>query len=314
MQSGNLKALVAAKENASKSGLLYTFFAFFLVAAFVAATLIVMLIAGGSEKEVTSAVTNTDLYKFIAYSLSGAVAITVITISASTRKIAFKEFCGVKFPEKKYYLRAVLLFAGMMFGLSGINGYFIKFLIEHAGYNYTEPTLPTLTPINYILTVITVCIVPAVCEEFFFRGALLWGLKGGGKYSVALLNGLLFAAYHINPAQTLYQFAVGVTFTLLALDSGSSLLTAAIHFLNNFLVLNLGYFTETELTFGAAGDAIATVVGLVSVAAFIFLTVGDRRPNKGEFASKWLILKSFSVYALMGFVAFSVLWIAGLFS
>ena len=199
----------------------------------------------------------------------------------------------------------------MMFGLSGLNGYFITFL-EKFGYKYQDVVFPKLSVFNYIAVVITVCVIPAFTEEIAFRGIILGGIKTGGKIGSAIVVGFIFAIYHASPAQTVYQFAVGFLFSLLAFESGSVLPTVAVHFLNNFIIVNLYYFGGGNMDFGEAWNIVLTVAGVIAAAAFIYLTVRRKEKKEGDFAKKWLTLREFLAYGLLGIIAYVALWILAL--
>ncbi|MBR1867532.1 MAG: CPBP family intramembrane metalloprotease, partial [Clostridia bacterium] len=228
------KTFTVAYENAKHGGLYYSFLVFFVVAASLVFSLVVMA-AGGQDgaEEITSAV----WYKYISYSLSGLIAIILSSVFCRFTEKNLKQECGLISCDKKYYLYALLLFVGMTFGLSGLNGYFTQFLVDNFGYKYNAIQLPEGNLGYYALTVVTVCVLPAIAEETAFRGICVNSLRGAGKWGVALLNGFIFSLFHMSPAQTPYQFAVGFSFALLALSSRSVLPTVSVHFLNNFLIV-----------------------------------------------------------------------------
>ena len=88
----------------------------------------------------------------------------------------------------------------------------------------------------------TVAVLPAFMEEFVFRGIFLRETKEFSLIARVLLCGVLFALYHQNPAQTIYQFVCGAAFALVAIKSGSFLPTALSHLINNGLILTLTKF------------------------------------------------------------------------
>ena len=298
------KLLVVAMENSKRRGIFFSVMAVSKIFVAIAVQLIFILI----NKAESSA------YAYTQYVLGGATVIAVIAAMTRAYNLKFVESVRLNKTGAKYYLLALLLFVGMVFGLSSLNGYFISFL-EKFGYKYTEPPLPEFSALNYILVSLTICILPAVYEEFAFRGFIVGGLGGAGKIPVALVTAFLFSIYHSSPAQTVYQFAVGFCFALLAIESGSVIPTMIVHFMNNFLIVNAYYFWGGGVDFGTVGNIIATVIGVASIVVFLVLTLKGKKGEKAEngtFASKWFILRSFIFAALIGTIAYLALWIINL--
>ncbi|MCQ2400288.1 MAG: CPBP family glutamic-type intramembrane protease, partial [Clostridia bacterium] len=223
----------------------------------------------------------------------------VIGYSVKNKENPFKRMA---LPDKKCILPAVLLFIGLFFGLSELNGYFINFLKSAVGYTYEEPSLPSLSPINFILTVITVCVMPALVEETVFRGILSDGLKGGNVWINSTVTGLCFALYHMNPAQTPYQFAVGFLFGYVSTKSGSILPSVVIHFVNNLLIVISYYFLPDTEGFGLIG----ALIGCIALVLFFVLTY---RENGRKDKKRYL---EFFGYASLGIVLCLVFWVSNL--
>ena len=84
-------------------------------------------------------------------------------------------------------------------------------------------------------------LLPALTEEYFYRGAILPGLLSagcGGRLSVCV-SAVLFSAAHSSPAQMLTAFAAGLILGELGRRSRSFLPTAAVHLTYNAVVLFL---------------------------------------------------------------------------
>ncbi|SHK07837.1 hypothetical protein SAMN02745248_01717 [Hathewaya proteolytica DSM 3090] len=79
----------------------------------------------------------------------------------------------------------------------------------------------------------TIAIVPAIGEELVFRGIIADGYKTRTLTTIALINGLLFGIFHMNPCQFLYAFVLGVVFTYVVEYTGSIFCSMLIHFLFN---------------------------------------------------------------------------------
>jgi sodium transport system permease protein len=88
-------------------------------------------------------------------------------------------------------------------------------------------------------------LIPAVCEEFAFRGFILSGLQDQRRTrSAILLSALLFGFLHVllSLFQQLFSATLlGIVLGLLAVRSRSILPGVVFHFLNNALAVSLGY-------------------------------------------------------------------------
>lgn len=91
--------------------------------------------------------------------------------------------------------------------------------------------------LSFFLSLIFVCMLPAICEETTHRGLLLNGMKKHGAIRAIVLTGLLFGFMHFNVVQFGYAFLVGMFLCLVTLLSHSIIPAMIIHFVNNFLSL-----------------------------------------------------------------------------
>jgi hypothetical protein len=133
------------------------------------------------------------------------------------------------------------------------------------------------SPGELLFVVVTVALVPAVCEELLFRGLVqrdLESVAGGGRSAV--FTGVIFGLFHLNPLSILPLIALGVFFGFLVYCTQNITLAMVAHFLNNFLACMALYFGIDEdflamNLFGRAGaGAIAANTALF---ALVFLGV-----------------------------------------
>lgn len=238
--------------------------------------------------------------------LASPVAILLVTLAfLSLDKGEKKSASGLALPKRRFWLYTLLALAAMFFGLSGLNGYFISFL-EIFGYKPSTVVLPPLTPLNALYVGFAVCLLPAVSEEIAFRGIMVNSLGGACKLWVSLLLGALFSLYHLNPAQTLYQFAVGFIFTLLAVTSQSVLPAMALHFINNALIVVL-YYVAGEYVLPLPVNIVLTVFGVACAVALIVHLLKEKQEktdNKG--------IGEFSLYAVFGIFVCLAVWVGAL--
>lgn len=204
---------------------------------------------------------------------------------------------------------AILIFLGVMLGFSDVNAFFIS-LFEKAGYEYEVITLPDgATFKNVTLCIVFLCLFPTVAEEILMRGIISEGLRETGIIFALAAGGVTFSLFHLSPQQTVYQFIVGASFTLIAIRGGNWCLTAAGHFLNNLIVVISEYFFK-DFVFPVYIKIPLVTVGLISffAGAFIYL----KKVKKDEFKGEPLKIKDFAAFAAAGVIICAVLWVSQL--
>ena len=289
-------ALFGEATDAKASGLSYTFgVVFYLALSYI------FLLVSQSFGEL-----NALLY--LQYLISPLAILCLIFWYFSYTKKSFKSVVKKQNCHPKYYLWAILLQIGLL-SLSELNNFFITWL-QKFGYEPVPVSLPSLDGFGVIGVLFVVAVLPAIFEEIFFRGLLLDGCKVFGKAGAVLLCGGLFALYHQNPAQTIYQFCCGVAFALVAIKSGSILPTVLSHFLNNAAIILLAKF-------GIGGFPTPVFITLLCVSvpclilSLMYLIFLDKK-NDGE--DKTGTKKQFIIGALGGIVVCAVVWISALFT
>ena len=123
----------------------------------------------------------------------------------------------------------------------------------------------------FIVNVLVLAIIPAIGEEFFFRGLVLGDLlqsKINPVFSIAV-TGLLFSIAHQQPDNFLAIWVLGCFLGFLYYISGSIWLSIAAHFVNNILVVVLQYlFSSGYLKTDISEAEMPLYVTLISFALF----------------------------------------------
>lgn len=295
----NIK-LLGEPTQASASGI-----AFSLAAVLPTILSVIFLLAVGAGDY-----TQTDWFLYVSYLLPQvAFAITAIWFLFYT-KTPIKSVVKSQKCKPRYFLLALLLQVGLLF-LSELNALFLQFL---GNFGYEDPgiTLPSMDGFGFVGVLLVVAVAPAVCEEIMFRGVLLNGLKSFGKVGSVLLCGALFALYHQNPAQTLYQFCCGVAFALIAVRSGSVLPTVLAHFFNNAFILLLTKF-GVESFIAPVFALIILISPICLIVSLVWIFAFDKKKDdeneqpttldKGE-------RKRFFIYASVGLAICVLTWVA----
>jgi uncharacterized protein len=127
--------------------------------------------------------------------------------------------------------------------------------------------------------ILVVAIVPAIAEELLFRGLIQSTFNRMMPPSAAaILSGIIFGLYHVNPFEAVPLAGLGIFFGILRYRSQSLAVPIAAHFLNNVLAVLAGYFgmeSENMLEAARFTPAVSTVLlellmfGMLFVWSFI---------------------------------------------
>ncbi len=216
-----------------------------LLAPFVMALLFSMIagkIAEGQGVEATE-ITSSLAYTIIYSLCTCGLYFAIFFIYNKFAKVSFKAInLQFKMPWKTY----LILIAVGIISLFGIN-YFIGAtdnFLSLIGFPVQEG-LPLVNPTSftlYLLAILLMAVIPAICEELLFRGVILQGLRSRfGDWASIALSALMFALMHGNLQQFVYPFILGGIMGWLMLRTGSLVSSILVHFINNFLVVTFAF-------------------------------------------------------------------------
>jgi membrane protease YdiL (CAAX protease family) len=120
-----------------------------------------------------------------------------------------------------------------------------------------------------LVTLFLMALTPAICEEALFRGPILRGLRTRlSPAGAAILTGLLFGIYHLDPWRLLPTAVLGVALSGIALASDSIIPAMVAHFVNNACLILLARLhaddtevlaTSTKVLLGTLGAVVLSV-------------------------------------------------------
>ena len=126
---------------------------------------------------------------------------------------------------------------------------------------------------KFALEIIETAVIPAVFEEFAFRGIILNKLRKFGDNSAVIISALLFGLMHGNLSQIPFAFIIGLVIGFTAVKTNSLIPGILIHFSNNLFSITMSYIkhsdiisTQLYLIIHFATVLAVVILGLVSVA------------------------------------------------
>lgn len=117
-------------------------------------------------------------------------------------------------------------------------------------------------------------VIPAVCEEMFFRGYLLRSYSQLGVWRAVIMNSLLFGLLHGSVIRLPITFTIGVILSLLALKTGSLIPSMVVHFVNNAVAVTLANGLSRLFPQAGAATTAARIPPVPPAAVAIVCAVG----------------------------------------
>lgn len=163
----------------------------------------------------------------------------------------------------------------------------IDSLLTKCGFKLNSLTYELTTP-NYFISLISLVLAPAICEELLFRGLILSGLKKHGKIFSILISALMFCIFHMSIGQTIYPLLMGILLGVIMTYEQNIYYCIAVHMTNNFLSLTLSYL-KINLVFNHWSYVIlAVLLAIVFISLLIYFLTRNKcttekiKPTKTE--------------------------------
>lgn len=175
----------------------------------------------------------------------------------------------------------VLFILGTVYCCALLNSYLMNFFFGFFGQPNMELFETTFNGVHSVLLeVLTMAIIPGICEEVLFRGVFLKRLLPFGKNLAVVISALFFALMHQMPLQFLYTFSAGLMLGYLYVYTGSVWWGVLVHTLNNALSVLTSVF-DRYLDERTATVISSTLYTVLAAAAIVSLVILIRKGRKG---------------------------------
>ncbi|HRZ41808.1 MAG TPA: type II CAAX endopeptidase family protein [Bacteroidales bacterium] len=130
------------------------------------------------------------------------------------------------------------------------------------------------TPGRFLVNLLMIAVIPAIGEEFFFRGVLQQQLRAGlrNPHVAVFITALVFSFFHFQFQGFIPRMFLGLLFGYLMVWSGSVWLPVAAHFINNGSAVVVEYLSQLGVIRYGYQD-FGQYAGIGQVAISILLTV-----------------------------------------
>ena len=199
------------------------------------------------------------------------LSVTVMTvpfvISASVQKVRVMPLIRIK------RIKSTLFFPLVMIGIGGAmlaNNLTNEFtsVLNLFGFNPQAGSLELPTSIGgTVLFVIASAVIPALFEEFAYRGVMLGALRKFGDGFAIIASALMFGLMHGNFVQIPFAFMLGCLMGYINVVSGSIWPSVTVHFFNNMLSV------IQQMSYTYLGNQIGSVIVVISFCLALLLGI-----------------------------------------
>lgn len=209
----------------------------------------------------------------IILSAQAVLSILIFTLpfifGAKILKYKVSDIGSFKFPFSK---RLVLLCTMFSMGFIILANFFTSIFINvfTVIFNIT-PTQPEILERTYdnafelSFALIVFAVVPAIVEEFAFRGIVLGAFKKFGDVPAILASAFLFSLIHGNFVQIPFAFLMGICLGIVVVITKSIWTAVLIHFINNSISVLADYCSAAII------GTILIILVIASIASFAIL-------------------------------------------
>jgi len=154
---------------------------------------------------------------------------------------------------------------------------------------YTRQTTAIMNmrgPVDYILSLLIMALLPAICEETLFRGGMQNFLSRGTHkpWLAIVVVSLLFSLAHFSYYGFLSRFVLGIALGAIFQYSGKLWLSILAHFVNNALIVTIlySYVRKGKPIEEAMRDGSGSLWGIVAIPLLVGLLFMFKKISAGQ--------------------------------
>lgn len=233
----------------------------------------------GLDVNILNNVLSDPFYSMVFQILFSIIAfVPTFLVAAKMSRVKVSKIIPFTRAEKGTTLPFLLIGFGFL-AISNILSNIFSNVLKILGISNYEFDFNLPTGVNgFIISAVATAVVPALVEEFAYRGVFLGLLKEYGESFCIIASSVMFALMHGNLSQIPFAFIVGLVLGFIRVKSGSIIPAMLLHFLNNFVSIILSSISD------GAGNALIICVNTIYLAvAVICMSVGILMLKSGSF-------------------------------
>ena len=210
------------------------------------------------------------------FGVSGIIMTQLMIISlpllfAYYIKSDFKKVFSFKLPSIRHMVASFCLWVGTYMG-SMIITQIVLYIFPQNMEVVEGLNNVLLSEDNIFISLLIIAVMPAICEEVFFRGFILTSFRNNKKTIVGAVigSGILFGLMHMDFIRIIPTSLLGISFAYVVCKSDSIITSMFMHFLNNGFALVVTYFASK---FISVETQITPSITLSQIIIYIFISV-----------------------------------------
>lgn len=135
---------------------------------------------------------------------------------------------------------------------------FINIITMLFSTNHLSDVQGNIVQYPFVIQLFFIAVIPALVEEFVFRGLFYHSYRKNGILGAALTSGLVFGFMHLNFNQFCYAFCIGVIFAIMVEATGSMFASIIAHFaVNSYSVIMLALLRKFNPEMAQAANSVS---------------------------------------------------------
>ena len=225
----------------------YTFFILYILLNFISGFVVLMLMGSGADQTLFSAVWQAVF--FIPLIIIGT------KMGGGAQSLSFGRVSPVDIVSAVFLAFAIIPLLSLISALSAL---FFP--------NTAADTLHAARETPFVLSLVSLCLMPAVFEELTFRGIIFSGFKNFRLKTACVMGGLLFALAHFSLQSFLYTFLTGTLFCFMLYRTKSVIPGMVTHF-----TINLSQVLLSRAVYSAPAESAQASQGVISPLQILWL-------------------------------------------
>ena len=202
----------------------------------------------------------------------------------------------MKVPQLKQVVAILLLYIGSTLCITVIST--ITTYLFPQSVNSSIEIVNFYSSVPFVLSLIFMAVMPAICEEVLHRGFILFTLKNNNKLITMLLMAIIFGIFHLDPYRFLPTALLGFVLTYIMIKTENILLPIIFHFINNAISVAISYNSESISSY-VSTETIGVCIILSSICPVLFYMANKMLTKKCSENKSKAKLKIFASTALL---------------
>lgn len=189
-----------------------------------------------------------------------------------------KEIFVLHIPKLKHVIGAICLLIGTQSFVYTLS-YFLSNVFKEESNQLDLQFGTILEGVPFVLALLMIALLPAVCEEFFFRGYLMTAFKNKISLPKAIfIVSFLFGITHMSIIKLIPTMMLGVALAYGMQKSNSLFVSILMHFLNNAFAVYLLYYGKNIKFINIEKLEVSSIMMLLGI-TLAFVPIGMKILN-----------------------------------